>query len=52
MKLTANERNEAGYDTREEKKDKLLPLQMSLCLYQYYPLVSSSLLYFFLSDGT
>jgi hypothetical protein len=36
-KLTGSERNEARYIPPAKKKDKLLSLQMSHCLYLYYP---------------
>jgi len=37
IKLTGSEKNEARYIPPAKKKDKLLSLQMSHCLYQYYP---------------
>jgi len=52
IKLTGNERNEVRYRPRAKRKNQLLSLQMSRCLYQYYPLLSTCLPCFFLSDGT
>jgi hypothetical protein len=37
IKLTGNERNEVRYRPRAKKKDQLVSLLMSRCLYQYYP---------------